>query len=415
LKNLLAYYRNLERPIVFFTLAVFFININNAVYFLIGNIYMAKLGFTDAEIASFITYRTIAIMLFALPFGMFIKRKAIKPFYYASAIGIVLCAFSYVAGAELGNLWIVRFSQTAFGFCHMVVLVCGLPFILRNAKPETHTEAIALNYATWSLGMIISGIAIFVCSSISETIFTEKRMIQIVATISLLSLYFLYRVGKEKQDVSITGSGFNFNQYNWLAIVKCVFPTSLIAIGAGLTIPFINLFFYHVFNVDSEQFAILGSFTAAFVAFVAVIVPIIKRRFGYNAITVTQSFSVLALIGLATTEYFALVPGMVVIAAVLYFIRQPLMNMAGPLTSEMTMYYVGENNREILSALNSAIWSGSWFFSSMIFGVLRSKGLAFSQIFYITAMLYVVGVILYYFLIKDFFKKEAIGEIVEKS
>jgi len=77
LKSLLGYYKNLEWPIVFFTLAVFFININNSVYFLIGNIYMAKLGFTDAEIASFITYRTIAVMLFALPFGMFIKQKRI--------------------------------------------------------------------------------------------------------------------------------------------------------------------------------------------------------------------------------------------------------------------------------------------------------------------------------------------------
>jgi len=88
------------------------------------------------------------------------------------------------------------------------------------------------------------------------------------------------------------------------------------------------------------------------------------------------------------------------------------MNMAGPLTSEMTMYYVGENNREILSALNSAIWSGSWFFSSMIFGVLRQQGFQFGEIFYITAGLYIIGVTLYYFLIKDYFKKEARGEIV---
>lgn len=376
---------------------------------------MAKLGFTDAEIASFITYRTIAVMLFALPFGMFIKQKNIKPFYYVSAIGVVLFTFLYVYGAEIRNIWMVRLALTAFGFCHMVVIVCGLPFILRNAKAETHTEAIALNYATWSLGMIIAGIAVFIGNAISETIFTEKRMIQLIAIISLTSLYFLFKVGEEKKDTSTLQSGFNFKQYNWKPIIKCVFPTLLIAIGAGLTIPFINLFFFHVFNVDSEQFAILGSIAAAIVAFVAVVVPYIKRRFGYNAITVTQSLSVMALIGLATTEYIALVPGAVFIAAFLYIIRQPLMNMAGPLTSEMTMYYVGENNREILSALNSAIWSGSWFFSSIIFGLLRKQGFDFAQIFYITAALYVVGVALYYFLIKDYFRKEALGEIVVES
>lgn len=373
---------------------------------------MAKLGFTDAEIASFITYRTFAVMLFALPFGMFIKQKNIKPYYYAAAIGIVICTFLYVMGAEMHSIWMVRLALMVFGFCHMVVIVCGLPFILRNANAETHTEAIALNYATWSLGMIITGIAVFGCNAISETIFTEKRMIQLIALTSLGSLYYLFKIGKEKVGSQSNSSGFKFDQYNWGSIIKCVFPTLLIAIGAGLTIPFINLFFFHVFNVDSEQFAVLGSVTAAIVAFVAVIVPYIKRRFGYKAIIVTQSLSIMALIGLGTTEYFALVPGAIFIAIFLYIIRQPLMNMAGPLTSEMTMYYVGENNREILSALNSAIWSGSWFFSSMIFGVLRQHGFNYASIFYITASLYIIGVVLYYFLIKDYFKKEALGEIV---
>jgi len=373
---------------------------------------MAKLGFSDTEIASCITFLTLAVMLFALPFGMFIKQKAIKPFYYASAVGIVLCTFLYVFGAEMRNIWVVRFALTAFGFCHMVIIVCGLPFVLRNAKPETHTEAISLNYATWSLGMITAGIAIFIGNAISESFFTEKRMIQLIAFASLASLYFLFKVGKENKDTSTKGSGFDFSQYNWGPITKCVFPTLLIAVGAGLTIPFINLFFFHIFGLDTEDFAVLGSMAAAIVAVVAVVVPYIKRRFGYNAITFTQSLSIIALIGLATTEYFALVPGMFFIAVFLYLIRQPLMNMAGPLTSEMTMYYVGENNREILSALNSAIWSGSWFFSSIIFGVLRQRGFDFAQIFYITAGLYIIGVTLYYFLIKDYFKKEALGEIV---
>ena len=41
--------------------------------------------------------------------------------------------------------------------------------------------------------------------------------------------------------------------------------------------------------------------------------------------------------------------------------RAPLMNMAAPLTSELTMSYVGNKNQEMLSAIVAAIWSGSWF------------------------------------------------------
>ena len=76
------------------------------------------------------------------------------------------------------------------------------------------------------------------------------------------------------------------------------------------------------------------------------------------------------------------------------------MNMAAPLTSELTMSYVGNKNQEMLSAIVAAIWSGSWFFSSKIFKFLIDINFNYSQIFYITSFLYLIGIFLYYRLIK---------------
>ena len=81
------------------------------------------------------------------------------------------------------------------------------------------------------------------------------------------------------------------------------------------------------------------------------------------------------------------------------------MNMAAPLTSEMTMRYVGNKNQEMLSAIMAAIWSGSWFFSSQIFRFLKERGVEYAYIFYITAALYAFGILMYYFLIIDYEKK----------
>ena len=63
---------------------------------------------------------------------------------------------------------------------------------------------------------------------------------------------------------------------------------------------------------------------------------------------------------------------------------------------------VGKNNQEMLSAIVSAIWSGSWFFSSQIFKKLMNLGYSYSNIFYITSALYLVGILLYYFLIRSY-------------
>ena len=60
--------------------------------------------------------------------------------------------------------------------------------------------------------------------------------------------------------------------------MQCVLPTLVIAIGAGLTIPFINLFFFHTFNIDSARFALIGGATSFLVALSSLIVPFVKKR-----------------------------------------------------------------------------------------------------------------------------------------
>jgi hypothetical protein len=96
-------------------------------------------------------------------------------------------------------------------------------------------------------------------------------------------------------------------------------------------------------------------------------------------------------------------------------LRQPLMNMAGPMTSELVMKYTGKRNQEMVSALTAAIWSGSWFISSLIFKLLRSSSWSYVYIFLITAFLYGIGVVWYYYLILDYNKRQKIGLISEQD
>jgi len=95
-----------------------------------------------------------------------------------------------------------------------------------------------------------------------------------------------------------------------------------------------------------------------------------------------------------------------------FVVRQPLMSLANPMTSELTMYYVGSQNRELTVAIISAIWSGSWFVSSYAFGLLRAMNLHYGTIFFVTAAFYTIGVATYVLLIKDFRRRERAGLVV---
>jgi hypothetical protein len=152
---------------------------------------------------------------------------------------------------------------------------------------------------------------------------------------------------------------------------------------------------------------VIGGVASVLVAFLALLVPNLKSRLGFKkGITYTQSIAVIALVALATTEFFNDYWWALPLAVISYWVRTPLMNMAAPMTSELTMNYVGVKNQEMLSAIMAAIWSGSWFFSSQIFRFLKEEGLQYSYIFYITAVLYAFGVFMYYLLILDYERRK---------
>jgi hypothetical protein len=278
-----------------------------------------------------------------------------------------------------------------------------MPFIILNAKKETHSEAISLYFQTFSISVFASGLINYLVAGFAPEIFTEKLMLQIFALTALLGSIFVFRIKIEEplsEQVKIKNI---FKSYDWRLILNALIPTILIAVGAGFTIPFINLFFQSVHGVDSRDFSIIGSLSFVLVAAMLLFIPFIQRHYGYRTSIVTfQGLAILALFVMASTEWFRNYSFALPIAITAYLLRQPLMNVAGPSTSELSLNYVGERNQEILSALQAAVWSGSWFISSLLFGWMRNLDISYVNIFMITVILYIIATVWYVKLISAF-------------
>jgi MFS family permease len=398
--SILYKYKKVELHIRYFIVAEFLIQMINAAFMSILLIYMNKQGYTDAESAKFISYRFLSVLLLAFPFGMYIKGKKMKPFFIISSILtpltsiLIILAIKWHADALLTALLFI------WGISFIGIQISALPYIIRNAKPETHTEAISLSFATWSLGGIVSGFLIFGLSKVSPHFFTEDKILILISILGFLSFYFVSKINFQENTISNSTKKWDLTAFDWSKIFQALIPTFIIAIGAGLTIPFISLFFYKIHGVDSNQFALLSAITTIFVFTSVIFVPVIKEKLGYKiAIPLTQFSAIAALIVLAFTE---IIPYQwaLYLAIACYILRQPLMNLAGPMTSDVIMQFVGDKNRDIYSALTSAIWSGSWFVSSKIFQILRNTQVSYMNIFLITALLYSIGVFAYMRLIK---------------
>lgn len=404
MKKVIKAYLQLEEHVLLMIKAEFFVQLIGAAFFLILNIYLAKQGFSDPEIANFISYRFLAVMLLAFPLGFYIKGKPLKPFFILGSLGVPTVAIALVLAIQYGLYHYLPALFILWGVVFTLFQVSSLPYVMRNTSVANQSHAISLNYATHSFGTILSGIMIFGFGQFMREM-DEGVILLFIATLGFVGVYYLLKM---KVDVVIpVKKGLQWKSYDWGLLLKAIVPTIIIAIGAGLTIPFINLFFFHNFQIDSKGFAVIGGVASILVAFLALLVPNVKNKLGFKkGITYTQTIAVLALIALATTEFFASYWWALPVAVLCFWVRTPLMNMAAPMTSELTMNYVGKKNQEMLSAIMAAIWSGSWFFSSQIFRHLKAEGLPYAYIFYITAVLYGFGVFMYYLLVLDYERRK---------
>lgn len=407
-------YSKLKPAIVNVVVSEFFIQLVNATFMNILPLYMSRKGFSDEQIALYITFRFIGVFLLAVPLGRFIKGKRMKPFFVASSWMVPIFGLCTVASIHYNLNWMIFVSLLLWGSSFTFMQIPVAPYILRNSPPEHHTSGIALSYSTWSFAGILSGVIIAILDAINPVLFDEEFILILFCLLGFGSVYFMSKVNiqekihernHEHKTESNSGS-------DWKLIIQGLIPTLIIATGAGLTIPFISLFFDKVHHMDKGSFSVTSSIAAVLVAWGAMMVPRIKEYIGYKiAIPTTQSLAVISLIALATTQFYSQYGIAVYIAIFCYLLRQPLMNMAGPMTSELVMNYVGEKNREITSALTAAIWSGSWVISGIMVKVMFGKGYEFVSIFLMTAALYAFGILMYYFLILDYIKREKKGLI----
>jgi MFS family permease len=405
-------YTKLDRSIHNLVIVEFFVQLINVSFIAILPLYMKAEGYSDAQYANFTSYRYFGMLALALFIAMYVKGRKILPMFYIAAVGVPLFAILILVGVQTHSTGLIFSSHLLWGMAYTFVQIPILPYILRNAPKVQHTLAITLNFATWSIASITGSLIVAVFNYIDKIIFSERNLLYAIAAIGFCGVYFVLKINKKEEIPVIKEKRTNLKEYDWKIISRALIPTSIIAIGAGFTIPFMSLFFSNVHNMDAATFSLLNFITAVLVTIVAMYVPKIKNRYGYlKAIPTTQSLAIVALIIMATTQYYSNLSIAVYIAAVFYLLRQPLMSTAVPMTSEVTMKYVGEGNREMVSGLTSAIWSGSAYFSAIGFGILRHLNVAYVNIFLITAGMYVIGVFWYTLLIRDFNKREKLGLI----
>jgi MFS family permease len=165
----------------------------------------------------------------------------------------------------------------------------------------------------------------------------------------------------------------------------------VIGFGAGLVIPFLNLFLKEKFGLTYGTTGAIFALSALATGLAMALQPLLVGRLGkLGAIVFVQALSLPFLAALAWAPWLP-----VVTFALL--VRGALMNAAGPVYAALVMDYLPEEERPGFFLVEGGLWSLLFALASALSGVVQEAlGLrAFDYLFGLTLFLYALGIALW--------------------
>ena len=170
-----------------------------------------------------------------------------------------------------------------------------------------------------------------------------------------------------------------------LKIAKFAFPGALIGLGAGVTIPYMGLWFNLRFGTSLESIGGLFAIQQIVMAFGMFLIPLIVDRIGSVRTVVGFNGSATALI---VALPFA--PGFL-IAALIYIVRTILMNIVNPIWDAFALRFFTKEERATSIALRSFAWTSTFGIGQYLGGIIFYYSL--TAPFLITGILYGLAVV----------------------
>ncbi len=386
----------------------FLIGISFSGFRLLYNLYLKELNFTEDIIGYRLAIFSLGSLVIAIPATLSAKKNKFSTIYMVSLVVLFLSWLSQVFFTNL----IPLFSASLIGGMFMTYYsVAVAPFIMRNSTAKERTHLFSFNFAIMLLsgvvGSIIAGFLPDICANFTDSkIETLKMSLVIISGVSLLAFLLIPKIKElnrvHEKDVRLTDI---FKIKNPLLLFKITLPAFIVGMGAGMIIPFMNLYFKNRIKLPIDQIGIIFSITQLFMFMGILLGPPLAKKFGkIRTVVITQFLSIPFMLILAFFNQYLLV-------ALAFFIRASLMNMAQPLTTAFAMELVPKNEQEITNSTLMVAWTFSWAISTAIGGKLIAAS-GFTIPLVIAAGLYVLSSLFYFIF---FFNTEKNIQVVKCS
>ncbi|MEI6509542.1 MAG: MFS transporter [bacterium] len=392
------YFRQIQRfqaNARWFLLGGFLIGVGFSIFSLLFNLTLREAGFSEDLIGRILSLGSLGTFLAALPAAYLAKRFPAQTILVVSSL---LGAFGYLAQASFLQPELLMGANLFVGGVLTVSRLLSAPFFMRNSSSSERAHLFAFNMAVGVLagilGNLLGGYLPTLFQSFGLPHLTALQVSLGTGAVLALTGLIPYGLIREKKEAgpSITVRQL-FRAQDKRLIVKICIPYALVGMGAGLVIPFLNLYFRDVFGASPGQIGVYFAFLQGMMVLGFLSGPVLARRLGMiNTIVLSQLASIPFMLILALAPSLPL-------ALAAFLIRGTLMNMSGPIQSLFNMEMVPAADREVTNSFSVLAWNGAWTISSWVGGSIIHT-LSFSISFYITIGFYILSSLAYYFLFR---------------
>jgi MFS family permease len=366
------------------------------VFRLLFNFYVLSLGYDEALLGTLVTVSSLTAMIVALPMGYMADRLGRKTSLLISGAFISVAVAAMVLWPSTSNLYAMN---VVFGVAQSLAGVTMGPFLMENSGDEERTYLFSfssgLQMASASVGNWIGGYLpswiggwLMVSAVSSQAYGGALLVIACLAGLGLVPLAMLRMPQLDRSERSVFAP-LSYAADHPRLLGKLILPMLVTSIGAGLIMPFMNVFFRMEHNRSDPVIGSLFAWGSLAMGLGLLLAPPLAERMGkIQFVVITQGISIPFLVILGFSPWFWM-------SAAAFYVRLALMNMSGPVYQTFVMERVDASARATVASLVSMSWNFGWALSPSISGWLQVR-YGFGPAFLGTIILYTIAVYMYW-------------------
>jgi MFS family permease len=359
------------------------------------NLYLVEGGFQEAFVGRIIALNGVGLALAALPAGWLAERRGRR---FCLVLGALVYGAGHLARALVLHPGVICGGSFLAGVGQALIAIAAAPFLSEHSTSRERTHLFSAFFAAELLagvvGSLVGGALPAALGALPwlapggllvayRVTLVAGALLDFAAILPLQRLRGLKEVRHER-------GGEATASHHRRKLRPIAVNAFLIGAGAGLVIPFMNLYFKTRFQCSSRQIGTFFAVAQVGTAFAMLLGPALARRLGkLRTATLSQLLSLPFLVTLGAERHLET-------AVAAFWFRATLMQASTPLINTFVMETLPPSLRARSASFTNLVWNLGWATSATFAGVVIQR-FGYAVPFYVTATLYAGAALWFYF------------------